>query len=198
MDIKLIKLIFKDLKKDLQAINEGANERLLKEEQVRSSIYCSLRNQGYYVAAERNYDKKSEKECDLVFWKDSTSESWMEIKTSWYSPKASKKDKRRLDKNGNNSWNNKPGKQFDKWKEDIERLKKLNNSELSKYFVLVEQYHTESLFDKLCSKNKDDSDNPFKDLKYEKAEFDLIWKKAPVDKCIVRIFSFQNDSEQCI
>ncbi len=38
-----IENIFNDLKKDLQSINKKANERLLKEEQVRSSIFCSLK-----------------------------------------------------------------------------------------------------------------------------------------------------------
>lgn len=99
-----IEKIFRDLKLDLESINEKANERLLKEEQIRSSIYCSLRKQGFIVAAERNYDKNSEVECDLVFWGNSKPESWMEIKTARYSKAIN--DFRKLDKNGKDSWNN--------------------------------------------------------------------------------------------
>jgi hypothetical protein len=97
--------LFTDLKFDLQSINSSANERLLKEEQVRSSVYSSLRKQGFIVAAERNYNENSEIECDLVFWRDGENESWLEIKTSRYSEL---KDKRQLDKNNNNTWSNSP------------------------------------------------------------------------------------------
>jgi len=187
-----IEKIFSDLKDDLQSINEKANERLLKEEQVRSSIYCSLRNQDYIVAAERNFNKNSEIECDLVFWKDSNPESWMEIKTCWYSE--NKEDKRRLDKNGNNSWTNKSSEQFKNWKKDIEKLNKIEESKLSKYFVLVEQCYDVSLFDKLIDNNLYNINDCFGNIKYEKIEFDLKWNKAPVDKCIVRIFDLKNYS----
>lgn len=182
--------IFNDLKQDLQSISERSNERLLKEEQVRSSMYRSLRNQGYFVAAERNFEKNSEIECDLVFWKDSSPESWMEIKTSRFSN--CKDDIRRLDKNGKDTWNNNQKGQFKSWKKDIEKLKKLNNKVLPKYFVLVEQCYDESLFDNLYSQNSYDIKEYFENIKYEKFEFKLKWNKAPVDKCIVRIFEFKN------
>ena len=158
----------------------------MKEEQVRSSIYRSLRNQGYIVAAERNFNKGSEKECDLVFWKDSSPESWMEIKTARYS--TTKGDVRRLDKNGNDTWNNNQSGQFQSWKKDIEKLKSLNDKELPKYFALVEQCYNDSLFDKLYMQNTYDIKDYFENIKYEKIEFELKWNKAPVDKCIVRIF----------
>jgi len=187
-----IEIIFKDLKQDFQSINKRSNERLLKEEQVRSSIYSSLRNQGYFVAAERNFERSSEMECDLVFWKDSSPESWMEIKTSRYSN--CKDDLRRLDKNGNDTWNNNQKGQFQSWKKDIEKLKKLKDKELPKYFVLVEQCYDDSLFDKLYSKNTYDIKDYFENIKYEKTEFELKWNKAPVDKCIIRIFDFKNYS----
>ena len=183
-------LIFEDLKFDLQSINERSTERLLKEEQVRSSIYRSLRNQGYFVAAERNFNKSSEIECDLVFWKDSTPESWMEIKTSRFSNCPD--DIRRLDKNGKDTWNNNQKGQFQSWKKDLEKLKNLNNNEIPKYFVLVEQCYDESLFDKLFSQNSYDIRKYFVNIKYKKYEFKLKWNKAPVDKCIVRIFDFKN------
>jgi hypothetical protein len=138
--------IFRDLQFDLQLINSSTNERLLKEEQVRSTIFSSLRKQGYYVAGERNYNKNSEIECDLVFWKDGESESWMEIKTSRYSEL---KDKRQLDKNNKNSWSNSPKEQFDSWKKDIEKSNKLNNNITSKFFVVVEQCNEKSLLDKI-------------------------------------------------
>jgi hypothetical protein len=185
----IVEKIFYDLKDDLQSINEKANERLLKEEQVRSSIYCSLRNQKYTVATERNFNKSSETECDLVFWKGSNPESWMEIKTCWYSE--NKIDKRRLDKNGNNSWTNKPSEQFKNWKKDIEKLNKIEDSKLSKYFVLVEQCYNVSLFDKLIDNNSYNIKDFFGNIKYDKIEFDLMWNKAPVNKCIVRIFDFK-------
>lgn len=180
------KEIFNDLQYDLQSINSSANERLLKEEQVRSSIFTSLRKQGYFVAAERNYNEHSEIECDLVFWKDGENESWMEIKTSRYSEL---KDKRQLDKNKKNTWNNNPKEQFDNWKKDIEKLKNLNNNNISKFFVLVEQCNEQSLWDKIISEKKYESHQLLNELKQENHEFELIWKKAPVNKCIVRIFS---------
>ena len=185
-----IDTIFKDLRKDLQSINKRSNERLLKEEQVRSSIYCSLRNQGYIVAAERNFDKNSEMECDLVFWNDSNPESWMEIKTARFSN--IKGDIRRLDKKGKDTWNNNQKGQFQSWKKDIEKLKSLNDKELPKYFVLVEQCHDESLFDKLIDKNLYDIKDYFEGIDYYKIEFGLKWNKAPVNKCIVRIFDLKN------
>jgi hypothetical protein len=179
------KEIFSDLQYDLQSINSSANERLLKEEQVRSTIFSSLKKQGYYVAAERNYNGNSEIECDLVFWKDGENESWMEIKTSRYSEL---KDKRQLDKNSKNSWSNSPKEQFDSWKKDIEKLKKLNNNNTSKFFVLVEQCNDKSLFDKIITEKKYENYQLLQDLNQMSYEFELIWKKAPVNKCIVRIF----------
>ena len=184
-----IKLIFEDLKKDLQSINERAIERLLKEEQVRSSIYCSLKNQGYIVAAERNFEKNSEIECDLVFWKNSGPESWMEIKTARYSNL--KGDIRRLDKNGKDSWNNNPRGQAQSWKKDIEKLKKIKNKELPKYFILVEQCHAESIFEILMKDKKSEIKDYFEGMNHEKIMFELKWNKAPVDKCIVRIFDLK-------
>jgi hypothetical protein len=183
-------IIFKDLKQDLQSINERANERLLKEEQVRSSIFYSLKKQGYIVAAERNFNKTSEIECDLVFWNDSNTESWMEIKTARYSNL--KGDIRRLDKNGKDTWNNNQSGQFQSWKKDIEKLKRITNKETPKYFVLVEQCFEDSVFDKIYNENLYDVRDYFEGVKYDKIEFELKWNKAPVDKCIVRIFDFKN------
>ena len=188
-----IEKIFQDLKFDLQSINRRANERLLKEEQIRSSIYCSLRNQGYIVAAERNYDKNSEVECNLVFWGNSKPESWMEIKTARYS-KAN--DIRKLDKNGKDSWNNGEKGQFISWKRDIKKFDLLKNNEVEKYFVLVEQCFDESLFDKLISQDRYEMKNLFEKFEFKKIEFELNWKKAPVNKCIVRIFDLKTYSEQ--
>ncbi|SDR81685.1 hypothetical protein [Christiangramia echinicola] len=191
-----IEQIFQDLKFDLQSISIKANERLLKEEQIRSSIYCSLRNQGYIVAAERNYEKNSEVECDLVFWRNSKpeSESWMEIKTARYSK--AKDDVRKLDKFGKNSWNNGEKGQFNSWKKDIQKFNLLNNIEVEKYFVLVEQCFDDSLFDKMNSQNLYEIKQLFGELKYNKIEFELKWNKAPVNKCIVRIFELKNYSKQ--
>ena len=191
-----IEQIFQDLKFDLQSISKKANERLLKEEQIRSSIYCSLRNQGYIVAAERNYDKNSEVECDLVFWENSKpeSESWMEIKTARYSK--AKDDVRTLDKFGKNSWNNGEKGQFNSWKKDIEKFNLLENRDVEKYFVLVEQCFDDSLFDKMISKNFYGIKEIFGELEYKKIEFELKWNKAPVNKCIVRIFELKNYSQQ--
>ena len=187
-----IEQIFQDLKFDLQSISKKANERLLKEEQIRSSIYCSLRNQDYIVAAERNYEKNSEVECDLVFWRNSNpeSESWMEIKTARYSK--AKDDIRKLDKFGRNSWNNGEKGQFNSWKKDIQKFNLLDNIDVEKYFVLVEQCFEDSLFDKMYSQNLYDIKQLFGELEYKKIEFELKWNKAPVNKCIVRIFELKN------
>lgn len=180
-----LKRTLNDIKTDLEKIRESANERLLKEEQVRSAIYCSLKQQGYIVAAERNYNKKSEKECDLVFWKNKKGkkESWMEIKTSWYS---SSKDKRRK------KLNNKPKAQLEQWKKDIKKLNKKRN--VSKYFVLVEQHSNQhSLYDKVCNGEKYPNSNFFKKCELKKKiTFDLKWKKAPVDECTIRIFEVKS------
>ncbi|MCG9970516.1 hypothetical protein [Christiangramia crocea] len=191
-----IEKIFQDLKFDLQSINRRANERLLKEEQIRSSIYCSLRNQGYIVAAERNYDKNSEVECDLVFWGNSKSESWMEIKTARYSKAIN--DVRKLDKFGKDSWNNGEKGQFRSWKKDIEKFDLLKNKDVGKYFVLVEQCFDESLFDKLYSQDRYEMKQLFGKFEYKKIEFELKWNKAPVNKCIVRIFDLKNYSQERI
>jgi hypothetical protein len=180
--------IFDDLKQDLQSINEKSNERLLKEEQIRSCIFYTLKKQGYIVAAERNYTIKSEVECDLVFWKNSIPESWMEIKTVRYSK--IKNDPRRFDKNNKDSWNNGEKGQFLSWIKDIEKFKLLRDKKVNKYFVLVEQCYDESLFDILNSQNRYEIKKYFENINYDKIEFELKWNKAPVNKCIIRIFNF--------
>jgi|GEM_PF-3102575 len=186
------KLIFRDLASDLQEIHEKANERLLKEEQVRSSIYCSLKNQGYSVAAERNYNKKTEIESDLVFWNNNEPESWIEIKTSWFSQ--NKNDRRRLDKFDKNTWNNKPKEQFLNWIKDLDKLNTRFENKENLYFILVEQYDTTPLFDLIIKKYKYDGINRLTALEQDHHIFDLKWNKAPLDKCIIRIFTVNKNS----
>ena len=123
MKREVIEKVLCDVKSDLESINSTSNERLLKEEQVRSAIYCSLKSQGFVVSCERNYSSSSEIECDLVFWRNDEAENWLEIKTARYSVK--KRDERRRDKKGNDSWSNAPKEQVDSWIEKI--LKNLEN-----------------------------------------------------------------------
>ncbi|MGM0932458.1 MAG: hypothetical protein ACQEWD_03325 [Bacteroidota bacterium] len=120
----------------------------------------------------------------------------MEIKTARYSKAIN--DFRKLDKNGKDSWNNGEKGQFISWKKDIEKFNLLKNKDVEKYFVLVEQCFDQSLFDKLYSQNKYEIKQLFGNFEYKKIEFELKWNKAPVNKCIIRIFDLKNHNQQHI
>ncbi|UTD15204.1 hypothetical protein [Tenacibaculum mesophilum] len=178
-----IERIFKDLENDLKSISPKSNERLLKEEQVRSCLYFSLKNQGYFVSVERNYSRHKNIECDIVFWKNNSFEKWVEIKTSHYSEL--KNDKRRLDKNKKDTWINKPKEQINNWLNDFKKLERLDINK-EKYFFLVEQHSRVSLFD--IEVNKNDEIKKLKSNEIMNLTFELEWPNAPVDFCTLRLF----------
>ncbi|WP_176703433.1 hypothetical protein, partial [Aliivibrio fischeri] len=129
---KLINTVIDDLKK----VSESKpNERLPKEEQIRSCIFSALKNKFDYVCCERNYqsvDNGKNIECDI--WAANSGEQpvWMEIKRCWHL----------------SSWVNKPGEQLKSWEADLNKLSTVDiNSK--RYFFLVGVFDSEP--------NRDDS-----------------------------------------
>ena len=66
-----------------------------------------------------------------------------------------------------------------------------NSNILSMDFILVEQCHAESIFEILMKDKKSEIKDYFEGMNHEKIMFELKWNKAPVDKCIVRIFDLK-------
>lgn len=79
-----LKGLVEDIFGDLQVVEKSLpNERLPKEEQIRSRLYASLLEECEAVCVERGYnsiDDQSLVECDL--WAKDTEgrESWIELK----------------------------------------------------------------------------------------------------------------------
>jgi|GEM_PF-4794595 len=123
--MKIEKLVA-DVLEDLDTVSDSEpNEKLPKEEQVRSRIYASLLNDFEFVCVERNYfpvEDKSNIECD-IWAKDSSSTAlWLELKRCW-----SCKGK---------GWVPKPPEQLRKWNEDVAKLSKVESKD-NRYFFLV-------------------------------------------------------------
>jgi hypothetical protein len=99
------------------------NERLPKEEQIRCSIYASLRPHFEVVCAERGYasiDDGSRIECDLWAGASGGAPTWLEFKRCWSA----------------SGWVNKPPEQLRDWEADIDKLRQLPK-DTERYFVLV-------------------------------------------------------------
>ena len=93
----------------VQTASSSPNERLPKEEQIRSRIYMNIRPLFSTVCLERAYlpiEVDGTKECDIWARDKNGQELWIEIKRSW----------------SIRSWNNKPNEQLRDWQTDIHKL----------------------------------------------------------------------------
>jgi hypothetical protein len=90
----------------------GPNERLPKEEQIRCSIYATIRPLFHVVCAERGYgsiDEKSRTECDLWAASPGQMPVWLEFKRCWSAT----------------GWINKPPEQLGYWEADLDKLRRV-------------------------------------------------------------------------
>lgn len=111
---------------DLITVSQShPNERLLKEEQIRSRTYASLLEQYESVCVERCYtsvDVKPAIECDIWAGNKAGEISWLEIKRCWS-----------LSKPG---WVNKPVEQHRSWVSDVTKLANVPTEDI-RVFLLV-------------------------------------------------------------
>lgn len=115
-----------DIIADLTIVSQShPNERLPKEEQIRSRIYASLLKEYKYVNVERGYTAiaiKPTTECDIWAKNKSGEISWLELKRCWSIAET--------------GWNNKPVEQFRSWQADVIKLASASKKD-NRVFLLV-------------------------------------------------------------
>lgn len=115
-----------DIIADLTTVSQShPNERLPKEEQIRSRIYASLLEHYESVCVERCYtsvDVKPTVECDIWAKNKAGEISWLELKRCWS-----------LSKSG---WINKPVEQHRSWESDVIKLASVPTKDI-RVFLLV-------------------------------------------------------------
>lgn len=119
---KLSSAIIDDL---IRISRHKPNERLPKEEQIRSRIYATLLSQYEVVCTERGYssiDDKSGIECDVWTMSRSGQCHWLELKRCWHISEP--------------GWNNKPSEQLRSWGNDLKKLSTVPTKEI-RTFLLV-------------------------------------------------------------
>ena len=125
----IIVSVFDDLK---MLASSEPNERLPKEEQIRSCIFSVLRGKFQFLCVERGYqsiDKGSSIECDLWARKSKgAAQIWIECKRCW---------------SGKN-FNNKPTEQLDDWLTDIKKLGAIGKTS-ERYFFLFGIFNCDPL-----------------------------------------------------
>lgn len=97
---------------DLRKVaSSNPNERLPKEEQIRSRVFAHLLLAAQVVCVERGYvsvDERSSSEVDL-WWRTQDGQAhWLEIKRCWHV--------------SGPGWNNKAGEQHGTWTADLKKL----------------------------------------------------------------------------
>jgi len=119
---KLAVAITEDLKKVAQSI---PNEKLPKEEQIRSCIYAELRPDFEVVCVERGYDpieNKSSVEVDIWARRTTGERYWIEIKRFWH-----------VSARG---WVHKPDEQLGAWQADLNKLANVSRED-TRIFILI-------------------------------------------------------------
>jgi hypothetical protein len=109
------------------------NERLPKEEQIRSLIFSELKTVFKFVCSERSYQSVGNgiaEECDIWAKGPRSYPTWMEIKRCW-----SRRSK---------GWVNKPSEQLNSWKKDISKLSTIDSNS-NRYFFLVGVFDSDPL-----------------------------------------------------
>lgn len=119
-----IEYVIDEVFRDLTRVAAAApNERLPKEEQIRSCIFATLRPSANLVCAERGYrsvDDGGRSECDLWVAAAGGETSWIELKTCW----------------SVRGWNNKPSEQLSTWHADVAKLAE-TPTDSARYFALI-------------------------------------------------------------
>jgi hypothetical protein len=119
---KIAVAIAEDLRKVSRSL---PNERLPKEEQIRSCMYAELRPLFEVVCVERGYspiDSKSSIEIDICARDRTGQRYWIEIKRCWHV--------------SGRGWVHKPDEQLCTWQADIDKLAKVSTEDV-RVFVLV-------------------------------------------------------------
>lgn len=101
------------------------NEKLPKEEQIRSCLYAELRPEFEVVCVERGYDsieKKSTTEVDIWARRTTGEIYWIEIKRFWHV--------------GGRGWIHKPDEQLSTWQADLNKLARVSITD-TRIFILV-------------------------------------------------------------
>jgi hypothetical protein len=118
-----VEAIINDVFEDLRLVAwADPNERLPKEDQIRSRIFASIRAEFKVVCAEKGYtsiENGGRKECDLWAVSKKGQVTWIEFKRCWYAK----------------GWNNKPSEQYGTWLDDLRRLGKAK-IDSHRYFFL--------------------------------------------------------------
>lgn len=114
---------------DLNLVSKSEpNERLPKEDQIRSLIFSELKRKFKFVCSERSYKpagNSNTEECDIWAKGLRSKPTWMEIKRCW---------------SGSTGWINKPAKQLESWNKDLYKLSMIDNDS-NRYFFLVGIFH---------------------------------------------------------
>src|SRR5437867_2339601 len=104
--------ISKAITDDLQRVARSRpNEKLPKEEQIRSRIFAELHNEFEYVCVERGYSAHTGKNgLEVDIWAKSTAgiEYWLELKRCWCV--------------AGTEWVNKADEQRRYWQDDVKKL----------------------------------------------------------------------------
>jgi hypothetical protein len=118
------KICIDDVLNDMISLScSNPNERLPKEEQIRSRIYASLIDKNMVVSVERGYvpiEEGDSSECDLWVKSNDGLEEWIEIKRCW----------------SGTGFHDKPKEQLESWCSDISKLARLPHT-TERYFILV-------------------------------------------------------------
>lgn len=116
----IVQSVFNDLD---QVAMANPNERLPKEEQIRSRIYSTLLCPERTVCCEHGYTpvgQDNEIECDIYTHSNGKPSGWIEIKRCW---------------SGSFGWVTKPAEQLRSWTRDLEKLKTVPICD-ARYFFL--------------------------------------------------------------
>jgi len=117
---KVVSDVFSDL---ILLASSSPNERLPKEEQIRSRVFATIRPWYQLVCVERGYasiDEKGRVECDLWARTPGRPDAWIEMKRCWYAK----------------GWVNKPPEKLAYWTADIEKLGQVG-TDSDRFFLLI-------------------------------------------------------------
>lgn len=133
------KKTIKDVLLDLQLVSSSTpNERLPKEEQIRTRLFCSLAGNYKYANIERGYqsiDEGNSSECDIWLKSKIGIETWIEIKRCW----------------SGRGFTDKPKEQLESWQKDISKLASIPNN-TQRIFILVGVFENNPILEKASTK----------------------------------------------